>query len=541
MRSITNHLKRSVLWSLFLCLSLPGYAQQFEWAKNIGGLGLDAARTITTDLEGNVIVAGSFSGSASIAGTWVSGDGVLEGLVAKFSSDGTLLWARVISGPLEDMARGVVTEENGSIYVVGHFTDTVSFYENQNYLAGSRSKGGQDVFVVKYDADGNYQWHLTCGGTEDDTATDIDWYQWSGKFYVSGGFQNRGSFGTSAILSNGLTDAFLMKLDADGNVHWVRNGGGDEHDIASAVAVDRTNGMVYLVGDYYEQAEFDGEILESVGSSDMFIAQFDEDGNQMWVKTNGGTNVDVSTGVGVDLNNMVYVCGYYQLTTVFQNHTATALGYNDVFLSQFDSEGNCMWLSSAGSNALDNCLGMDVAWDGTTYLTGMFDSEMFADDVSFEGNGYDIFILSYDSSGEVKYGRKAGAASSDFGMAACLGPDQSLYISGYYFFYADFDATTIGIAENGDGFIAKMTDILDVNATETKKSECLKYDVLNNCIRLNACAEGETWKLMDLLGRELDSGLITGDCVPLGPSSTSVNVFQLSGRSGTWSIPILRY
>ncbi|MCB9186845.1 MAG: hypothetical protein H6601_08870 [Flavobacteriales bacterium] len=515
-------------------------AQHFEWAKNIGGLGLDAARALTTDSEGNVIVAGSFSGTASIAGTWYSGDGVSEAFVAKFSPNGDLLWARVISGPLEDMARSVVTEENGHIYVVGHFTDTVTFYQGQDAMAGARSEGGQDVFVVKYDPDGNYVWHITCGGPADDTATDIDWYQWSGMFYVSGGFQGRGIFGNTPILSNGLTDAFLMKVDADGNVHWVWNGGGDEHDIASAVAVDKTNGSVYVVGDYYEQAEFDGEILESVGSSDMYIARFDEAGQQIWVRSNGGTNVDVSTGVGVDLNSKVYVCGYYQLTTNFQNHSATALGYNDVFLSQFDENGNCIWLSSAGSNALDNCLGMDVAWDGTTYLTGMFDGEMFADDVSFEGNGYDIFVLCYNPSGDVRYGRAAGAASSDFGMAACLGPDQSLYISGYYFYYADFDNITIGAAQNGDAFIAKMTDILDTRSLEEPISNCLKYDPFNQCVRLQECPDVEGWKLFDALGRELDGGPINGNCIPV-ESKGSLLYFQLISSNQAWSLPVVGF
>lgn len=450
--------------SLFFVLVLAfqaSTAQQFEWAQSVSGLGLDVCRAVTTDSQGNVIVVGSFNGSAQIGGVSISGDGLEEAFIAKFNSNGTLLWTNVISGPGEDLARGVVTDSEDNIYVVGHFTDTVTFNVSESDTAAARSQGGQDVFIAKYAPDGYFLWHLTGGGPEDDTATDIDWSPWAGKLYVSGGFQGRAQFGTAAILSTGLTDAFLLQIDGFGNAHWVQSGGGSEHDVGAAVSVDKVDESVYLVGDYYQTANFSGIQLTSQGSSDTYLAKYNVDGELIWVRSNGGTNVDVATGVSTDLNGLVYVAGYFQLTTVFGDLERTALGYNDVFLAQFDADGNCNWLSSAGSNALDNCLGLDVAWDGTAYLTGMFENEMFADGESFVGDGYDVFVLCYSSSGTLRYGRAAGAGSSDFGMATCLGPDESLYLAGYYFFFADFDNTTLGIAENGDGFLAKLTGVLE--------------------------------------------------------------------------------
>ena len=538
MHSLRILLKRPILWSLFLCFSICANAQNFEWAQQFGGLGLDTGREVTTDADGNVILVGAFSGSARIGGAFYSGYGSQEAFVAKLTPDGEVLWVNIISGSEEDLGRGAVTDSEGNVYVVGHFTDTVVFDITPTDTIGAGSKGGQDVFVVKYDSNGNYQWHLTGGGTGDDTATDIDWFPWSGKLYVCGGFQNRGTFGTSAILSNGLTDAFLMKMDGEGNVHWVRNGGGNDHDVAAAVAVDQTNEFIYIVGDFYEQADFDGTVLQSVGSSDMFLARFDEDGNQIWAQSNGGTNVDVATDIGVDLNNKVYVSGYYQLTTNFQGLSATALGYNDVFLTQFDVDGHCNWLTSAGSNALDNCLGMAVAWDGTTYITGMFNEEMFAGDVSFAGDGFDIFILCHNSDGSIRYGRKAGAGSSDFGMAACLGPDQSLYISGYYFFYSDFDNTTLDIADNGDGFIAKLTDIVSVEETHSTERE--------NCIRLLSsqelqvdCAQTGTWELLNSLGQAVASGTFNNGRILTPTLETATYFIRITHGSKVWSAPFV--
>lgn len=496
------HLKRPCLWSLFLCLLFSqAKAQHFDWAESIGGLGLDVGRGVATDDNGNVFVVGNFTGGTFIADTFLTGAGSMEAFVAKFTSEGDFLWARVISGPAEDMARGVVTDHLGNAYVVGHFTDTVTFSISDSDTAAAKSAGGQDVFVVKYAPNGHLVWHLTGGGSGNDTATDIDRYRWSGKLYVSGGFENRASFGTATILANGRSDAFLMKMDMEGNAHWIRNGGGLEHDVAASVAVDQTNESVYIVGDFYDQAQFGTTQLQAVGSSDIFIAKYTENGNLQWVRTNGGTTVDVATSVGTDLNGKVFVSGYYQGTTFFQNFSQSALSYNDVFVSKFDADGTCEWLSSAGSWGLDNCLGLAVAWDGSTYLTGFFEDEIFSQDVSFEGNGYDIFVLNYNPDGTIRYGRNAGAGSSDFGTAICLGPDQSLYITGYYFFFADFDDTTIGNADNGDCFLARMSDIVSVPEENGKESDnCLSYNYGRRTIHI-ACSNLSTWSVINTLGQ----------------------------------------
>lgn len=510
------HLKRSFLWSLFLCLIFSQTkAQHFDWAESIGGLGLDVGRAVTTDQQGNVFVVGNFTGGAHIADTFLTGYGSMETFVAKFTSEGDFLWARVISGPLEDMARGVVTDYEGNAYVVGHFTDTVTFAVTPTGNVAAKSAGGQDVFVVKYDANGNLIWKLTGGGSGNDTATDIDQYRWSGKLYISGGFENRASFGTATILSNGRSDAFLLKMDMGGNAHWVRNGGGLEHDIAASVAVGNDE-SVYIVGDFYDQATFGSSQLQAMGSSDMFLAKFTENGNMEWVRTNGGTSVDVSTVVGTDLNGNIFVSGYYQGTTFFQNFSKTAIDYNDIFVSKFDGDGNCEWLISAGSWGLDNCLGMAVDWDGSTYLTGFFENEMFAGNVSFLGDGYDIFILKYNPDGTVDYGRNAGAASSDFATGICLGPDQSLYITGYYFFFADFDQTTIGNADNGDCFLARMSDILSVPEEDEKESvdECLTYNYGQKIMQAS-CNDLTKWSVVNTLGQIIANGIVNDGKVDL--------------------------
>lgn len=513
-------LKRPIFGLLFLCFIVtPSLAQHFDWALSIGGIGVEVGRDVCTDNDGNVILVGSFSGSAQIGNVFLSGMGEMDAFVAKFTSNGDLLWARVITGPHEDLARGVVTDPDNNVYVVGHYTDTAVFVLTATDTVAVSGDGGKDLFIAKYDADGAFQWFVKGGGSGEDTGTDIDWYQYDGKLVVSGGFEDRGAFGSQLLLSHGLSDAFVLKVDQNGNVHWVRRGGGNGHDVAAAVSVNPGNGDVYIVGDYYVEADFNDVEINAVGSSDMFLVKYDQWGEFQWVRSNGGTAVDVATDVGTDHNGNVYVAGYYQGTTTFQNFTATAWDYNDVFLSKFDGDGNCQWLSSAGSYRLDNCMSMAVAWDGTSYLTGFFDELMVIEGDSIIGDGYDIFILNYSPSGDYRYGRAAGAGSSDFGMATCLGPNQSLYVAGYYFFFADFDQTTIGNADNGDAFLARMTDILGVQETiRPFQHDCFRYDSQQKMIY--SFCNLNRWKISNAMGQRIMQGdaLISDlDLNPLDP------------------------
>ena len=271
----------------------------------------------------------------------------------------------------------------------------------------------------------------------------------------------------------------------------------------------------------------------------MFLAKYQEDGSMDWVRTNGGTTVDVATGVGTDLNGHVYVAGYYQGTTFFQDFSTSALSYNDVFISQFDGDGTCNWLRSAGSYGLDNCLGLAVDWDGSTYLTGLFEDLIVADGDSTVGDGYDIFVLNYSPEGQIRYSRKAGAGSADIGMAACLGPDQSLYITGYYYFFAEFDQTTIGAADHGDCFVARMTDILGIEELAVTAAEnCLNYNIRHNQVTAE-CFSKAQWSIRNVLGQVVATGQFNGGSVDVSILKSDVYYITMESDFKRQTIPIV--
>lgn len=531
---------RSILFIAlaFLLVASNGYTQQFDWAYEASGVGLDAGRAVCTDLDGNVIIVGSFAGNATFGDTTLNGFGDPDGFVGKFTSNGEQLWMRLISGPSEDLARGVTTDHLGNIFVTGHFTDSAYFSITATDTIKMVSAGKQDVFIAKYTPDGTIIWVRNAGGSEDDTGTDIAWHQ-DGKLLISGGFEGRATFANVSMLSIGLSDAFLLAMDGDGGSLWVKRGGGPAHDVAASVAFDKVSGHIYIAGDFFETALFGTTTLQATGSSDMFLAKYNLQGDLLWANTNGSTNLDVASTVGCDWQGNVFVAGHYQGVTQFGDVFSASLGYNDVFVAKFNGDGALQWLRSMGGTDLETCQGMAVDWDGTTYITGMFDTRLISSQDTLEGNGYDIFIACLEPSGHTRYLKSAGGTSADIPMGICLGQGQSLFITGFFYFFSYFDNLTIGNAINGDVFLARLTDIVGINEDVVwNATECLRFNSAQSSMQLDCDLTG-AYQVFDLSGRVVMTGSTTQSHVQLNGLPSGYYIFSMNDKKQRAVLPFV--
>lgn len=531
---------RSLFVSIVLLFATISHAQEFDWAYEAGGVGLDVGRAVASDDDGNVIMVGSFSGDASFGDTALSGLGGPDGFIGKYTSEGQLLWMRSINGPAEDLVRGVTTDPDGNIYVTGHFTNWAYVYLTETDTVKLIAEGGKDVFIVKYSPDGELIWAERAGGPADDTGTDIIWHS-HGKIIVSGGFQGRATFANVSMLAVGLTDAFVLLMYPDGNSVWVRRGGGPQHDVAASVSYDRVSGDIYITGDFFGSALFGNTTIYAAGSSDVFLAKYSGYGELQWVVSHGSTNLDVATKVGCDIMGHVYVAGQYQGVTQFGAHYASSRGYNDVFVAKFNMQnGNVVWLRSMGGTDLETCQGLLVDWDGTTYTTGMFDSRLIADQDTLYGQEYDIFIACLESSGHTRYLKSAGAGSADIPMGICFGKNESLFITGFFYYFAMFDAITIGNAINGDVFLARLTDIVGVDEAEgiVRGKQCLGYDAYQRSIWSDCDMKGP-WQVVDVSGRIVMQGGMAKRTVDLSGLKAGYYLFSTSDHNSRAVLPFV--
>jgi hypothetical protein len=256
------------------------------WTDQFGGSDYEQIDGIAT-YRGKVFVAGftlsALSGQAS-GGSW-------DGLVRAYDSDGNPLWTRQFGGnsSSEDF-HGVAADSTG-VYAVGSVGPGPDF------------NGSVDVLVVKYDFAGNLVWVRQFGtqGGKDDHADGVATRR--GQIYVVG--YTEGAL--PGQVSAGGADVFVRKYDANGNVVWTRQFGTPGNDSASRRRVTTTGQGVYVAGTVAADQALPSQT--SAGGRDAFVRQYSDNGDELWTLQFGTSGDDRAFPVAVGENDDVYVGG----------------------------------------------------------------------------------------------------------------------------------------------------------------------------------------------------------------------------------------
>jgi hypothetical protein len=202
------------------------------------------------------------------------------------------------------------------------------------------------VFVAKYAPDSSVTWAVQGGGTTDDVANGVALAA-DGSIYVTGAFKGTATFGTKQVKSAGLSDAFLAKYNADGVAQWVVRAGGTGDDTARAVAV-LADGTAYIAGAFAGTATFDAtHSLVSAGRN--FLAKYSAAGKLLWAIREGGVNDDAAFGLATLDDGTTYMTGDFDSTSVFGATNLTAHRGVDVFVARHTPAGALSWAVSGGS------------------------------------------------------------------------------------------------------------------------------------------------------------------------------------------------
>jgi integrase len=260
------------------------------WAKGAGGFAFEQGLGIAVDSSGNSFVTGSFESTGAVFGLGETNQTTLilagssDAFVAKYDSNGALVWAKGAGGVSTEIGNGIVADGSGNSYVTGTFSGAATFGAGGAGQTTLNSAGGSDVFVAKYNSNGALVWAKSAGGTSADSGNDIA-VDSLGNSYVTGFFFLTATFGTgeanqTMLTSAGNSDIFVAKYDPNGALVWAKGAGasGAGLDQGTGVAVDSA-GNSYATGQFTSTATFGaGEanptVLTSAGSNDVFIAKF---------------------------------------------------------------------------------------------------------------------------------------------------------------------------------------------------------------------------------------------------------------------------
>ncbi|MDD2635671.1 MAG: SBBP repeat-containing protein, partial [Bacteroidales bacterium] len=195
-----------------------------DWVKITGGEYTDIINDITTDNAGNIYVVGNFNIEMDFQSVLLTSNGAKDYFVAKLDSEGDLIWIKSGGGSQDDEARGIALDDMGNIYITGNFSGTVEFGTEEVI-----SNGDKDIFLIKYNNNGIYQWGKFMGGFNDDIAGNVC-VDYQNNIAITGTYNTSMSINGSSIISNGLNDFFIAKYDSNGNSQWITSEGSSQND-----------------------------------------------------------------------------------------------------------------------------------------------------------------------------------------------------------------------------------------------------------------------------------------------------------------------
>lgn len=356
----------TTIWIVMTTVNLSAQAPDTLWTKTYGGPGNDFGYCLDITDDAGFIIAGSYFQQA----------GNSDFYLLKTDEQGDTLWTRTYGGDHYDGARWVFqTSDNG--YIVAGIDRSYSFGEN-------------DIQLFKTDSTGNILWTRSYGGEHEEGIT-------GGQPTADGGYI---LIGYTASFGMGSMDAWLLRLDADGDTLWTKTYGGENYDSGTSVVQTPDEGYFVLcninygfndqgltliktnpAGDslwarrYFHNNEFGVSIIPAADNAylilantlavgdefDMRLIKIEDDGDTVWTRIIGGLEIDIGYSIQQSADNGFVICG------------STGPYFDqDIYIIKTDPDGDTVWTKTIAGRQYGNDIGNCIRQtsDGGFVLTG---------------------------------------------------------------------------------------------------------------------------------------------------------------------------
>ncbi len=383
-------------------------------------------------------------------------------------------------GSQNDQVNGLISDYSNNFYTVGKFSSTPADFDPGLGQSNVNANGFTDAFVAKYNESGEHVWSFGIGSNANTEFTDIEFAQ-NGVTAV-GYFTDNTDFNPSSDsnfhTTQGGRDAVVVNYSDDGDYVSSFSFGGSGNDFISALARDNSNN-IYVCGTFSGTVDFDpdpvGEYLVAANYVDGFVAKYNVVGDLQWAFALGSASTDECFDISVSSNGSVAVTGYIFDATDFDpgigNTTLTPVGYQDIFVAVYDSNGALSWahvLGSDGSQEYGKSVTIDT--ENNVYLlgeyTGLVDfdpSPNILQKAPVSAHP-DIFLAKFNYQGELAWVNSMGGVGNDYAsVVRYYGEDQVVIAGQYNSQEASFDpndpSNTLPTAVNKNAYVALYDEL----------------------------------------------------------------------------------
>ncbi|HYV91436.1 MAG TPA: hypothetical protein VE978_06620 [Chitinophagales bacterium] len=319
-------------------------------------------------------------------------------------------WEKSFGGSQLDEA-ACIKQTSDSGYIVAGKGGSLDGDETGNH-------GFTDFWIIKLDQKGNLVWQKAYGGTYYDEAQDIQQTAEGGYIVAGGTYSSNGD--VKGHHQRG--DAWIIKLDAIGNLEWQKQVGGRDHDFAYSVQQAKDGG--YVVAGVTDSK--DGVFKNNHGGQDVWIFKLDENGNFLWQKLFGGSGIDGSYDIQQTKDGGFVVACSIGLKDDGKGNSREKM---DSWIIKLDEKGNLQWQKTYGGSDYDIANSIYQTSDGG-YI-GAVVSESKDGDISGNHGYSDYWIIKLDDNGNLQWKKSAGGNLSDIAYSVLQTTDDGFVIAGY--------------------------------------------------------------------------------------------------------------
>lgn len=398
-------------------------AQNYFGSEFIGESGVNVP-TNSTKLGGKLVVSGLMGGNFTGNFPITFKGGNADGILTKLSEvDGSIEWIKQFGGKSDEAVSDVTLDAAGNYYLTGYFMGSGDYALDADPgpavypLSVPSTLANRDIFIIKLDPNGDFLWAKQVSspsgaGNDDATTIKVDSM---GNILVAGSYVyvdfDPGA-GTELYTATGNSDAFILKLDNDGNFIWVKTFKGTSNKKVMDMEVDADDN-IYLTGRFQGTMDLNADdaatdIRTTAGGLDTFLVKYTSSGDYVWGHSYGGTGYDTIEKITLK-NNKVYLGGGFSNTVDLDPSSGTNIytsaGGQDAYMSAFNYDGTYITsyvIPSTTSNG-DVIKDIMIDEDGNFILAGLFQNMTIGtQNYIATGTNSDIFYLKLNADLEFK-------------------------------------------------------------------------------------------------------------------------------------------
>lgn len=422
----------------------------WQWINTLGSPSWDYVNGIETDQDGNVYVAGAYSGELSVHRKSYETKGKQDLFVAKYNEKGKLQWVWNAGSTESDKLTALYVNENNDLFVSGIVTGEVELRKEK--IEGK----GKKLILAKLNKKGKVDWIKSYPITNPASMYQI--YQSNKGIVVAGTFRKTLAIEDQSLESQGKEDIFIARFSNEGKLDKLKSFGGKGKDVITAFAGGNKDAL-FLSVSYQGDISFDKYKLTSQGHNitGACVTTLNSEMEPEWLHTIDSKHYVYISGLAPTKDNHVYLSGNFTHTIHYGEYELSSRGATDFFTAKLDTTGTPQWMKSYGTAFTDYANNIVLNPAGGIMLNGTFNDTLMLDTIqlcAIDGNAT-AFVSQIDQVGHVFWAESIGGENNVTSNHSTLDKQGNIILSGSFSGKVSNEIFDISSQGDEDIYIAK--------------------------------------------------------------------------------------